>query len=94
LQVYIRYFHPLRKITGIAEDKVRVDKDTTIEDLLGILSKQYGEEFERYVHSGVKQKGLPVIFLLNGKNVLNLEGLKTKLCDDCTLTMMPPIAGG
>ena len=94
MEINIRYFHPLRKITGSAEDKLNVDKDTTVEDLIIILSKKYGEEFEKFVRSGVKQKGLPVIFLLNGQNVLNLDGLRTKLCDGCILTIMPPVAGG
>ena len=94
LEVKVRYGHPLRKITRSSEDKMIVDKETTVEDLIRMLSKKYGEEFEIFVSSGVKQKGLPVIFLLNGQNVLNLEGLKTKLCDGCVLTIMPPVAGG
>ena len=94
LEVTIRYFHPLRKITNSAEDKVSVDQESTVEDLISILSKKYGVEFERFVGSGVNQKGLPIIFLLNGQNVLNLEGFKTKLCDGCILTIMPPVAGG
>ena len=94
LEVNIRYFYPLRVIAGRYEDKVEVDAGTTVENLLGFLSKMYGEEFERYVYSGIRQKGLPVIFLLDGRNVLQWEGLKTKLVNGCILTIMPPIAGG
>jgi MoaD family protein len=94
LEVNIVYFYPIREITGRAEEKVEVDENATVEMLLGILSKKYGKEFERFAYSGVNQKGLQIIFLLDEENVQNLEGLKTKLRNGCTVTLLPPIAGG
>jgi MoaD family protein len=94
LEINTIYFYPIREMTGKSEEKVEVDVGATVEVLLDILSKKYGEEFERLVYSGVKQKGLRIIFLLDEENVQNLEGLKTKLRDGCTVTMLPPIAGG
>jgi MoaD family protein len=94
LEVNIVYFYPIREITGKADEKVEVDESATLEVLLDILSKKYGKEFERFVYSGVKQKGLRIIFLLDEENVQNLEGPKTRLRNGCTVTMLPPIAGG
>jgi MoaD family protein len=94
LEVKAVYLNPLRRITGIAEEKFEVGESSTMEDLLTLLSKKYGPEFENFVFSGIKQPGLRIIFLLNETNVLNLEGLNTKLMDGCTVTLLPPLAGG
>ena len=76
------------------EEKVQVNEGTTMEALLSSLSRKYGGDFERYIYSGVKRKGLKVVFLLDGMNILQLQGLETKLVNGCTVTMMPPVAGG
>lgn len=76
------------------DEKVRVDEGSTVGDLLSALSTRYGGDFERYIYSGVKRKGLKIVFLLDGRNILQLQGLATKLADGCTITMMPPVAGG
>ena len=94
MEINIRYFYPLRDMTGIAEEKIRLNSGTTMELLLESLSRKYGEDFEKYIYSGVKRKGLKIIFLLNGTNILQLQGLKTKLVNGSTVTMMPPVAGG
>ena len=94
MEVNIRYFYPLRDLTGMMEEKVQVNEGIAMEALLSILSSKYGADFERYIYSGVKQKGLKVVFLLDGMNILQLQGLKTKLVNGCTVTMMPPVAGG
>jgi len=65
-----------------------------VEDLLDILSSRYGERFKKYACTGISRKGLPIIFLLDGINIIQLKGLKTQLRGGCTVTMMPPIAGG
>ena len=94
MEVTIRYCYPLRDMTGISEEEIRLNEGTPMELLLDSLSRKYGEDFEKYIYSGVKRKGLKIIFLLNGKNILQLQGLKTKLVNGCSVTMMPPVAGG
>ncbi len=94
LEINVRYSHKLREIAGKREETVNIGEQATLEDLLSTLSKNYGDEFEKYLYSGVKGKGLPIVFLLDGKNVSQLKGLKTALHNECTITMMPPVAGG
>ncbi len=94
LEINVRYSHKLREMAGKREETVEIEERATLEDLLCLLSKKYGAEFERYAYSGLKEKGLPIVFLLDGKNMSQLNGPETTLHKGCTVTMMPPIAGG
>jgi MoaD family protein len=94
LEINVCYFYPLRDLTGKLKDKVSVDEGATVQDLLNMLSGRYGERFKEYVCSGISRKGLPIIFLLDGRNIIQLKGLRTHLREGCVITMMPPIAGG
>lgn len=94
MEVTIRYFTLLRNLTGTREERLAVGEDQTIEDILGILSKKYGKEFEDYVLSGRDRRGLRVLFFLDGRNIEGLDGLKTKLRAGSVVALMPPVAGG
>jgi molybdopterin synthase sulfur carrier subunit len=94
MEVTVRYFTLLRNLTGKREEQLSAKEDCTIEDILGLLSKKYGSEFEEYVHSGRERRGLRVLFFLDGRNIEGLDGLKTKLRAGSVLALMPPVAGG
>jgi molybdopterin synthase sulfur carrier subunit len=94
MEVTVRYFTVLRKITRKRHENLEMKPNSTVEDMLMILTRKYGESFERYVSSGRGKKGLQLVFLLNGRDVRNLDGLKTRLNNGDTVAVMPPIAGG
>ena len=94
MKVTVRYFTLLRNLTGKREEQLTAEEDTTIEDILGILIKKYGKEFEDYVLSGRERRGLRVLFFLDGRNIEGLDGLKTKPGTGSVLSLMPPVAGG
>ena len=94
MEINIRYSHKLREIVKKREEVIQIREQASLKDLLSLLSKKYGEEFEQYVYSGLRGKGLPIVFLIDGKNVSQLGGLETALLNSCVVTMIPPIAGG
>jgi MoaD family protein len=94
MEVTVRYFTVLRRITQKKQENLEMKLNSTVEDMLMILTRKYGESFERYVSSGRGKKGLQLVFLLNGQDVRNLDGLKTRLNNGDTVAVMPPIAGG
>jgi MoaD family protein len=94
MEVTVRYFTVLRKITQKRQENLEMKPNSTVEDMLTVLTGKYGESFERYVSSGKRRKGLQLVFLLNGQDVRNLDGLKTRLNNGDTVAVMPPIAGG
>jgi len=94
MEIIIRYFTVLRKITRKRQERIKIKKDSTFEDMLAILVRRYGENFERYASSGRGKKGLQLVFLLNGQDLSQLNGLRTRLHDGDTVAVVPPIAGG
>ena len=94
MEITVRYFTILRKLTEKKQEKLNIKVGSTLEDMLALLIKRYGESFERYVSSGKAKKGVQMVFLLNGKDIAQFDGLKTTLHNGDTITLMPPIAGG
>ena len=94
MEITVSYFTVLRSITEKRQEKINIEEDSTFEDILTILVKRYGKNFERYVSSGEEKKGLPLVFLLNGQDIWQFNGLKTRLHDGDNVALMPPIAGG
>jgi MoaD family protein len=91
--ITVRYLTALRGITGKREEKITLPEGSTLENALTFLSSKYGASFEKYVHSG-KEGGLPLLFLVNGSNAAHLDGLKTRLENEATLSIILPVAGG
>jgi len=94
MEITVRYFTVLRKLTEKKQEKLDIKVGSTFEDILALLIKRYGEGFERYVSSGRVKKGVQMVFLLNGQDIAQSDGLKTTLHNGDTITLMPPIAGG
>ncbi|MEM3572019.1 MAG: ubiquitin-like small modifier protein 1 [Candidatus Bathyarchaeia archaeon] len=95
MKVTIKFFASLREIAGKKEEVLNLDDGSLVEDLIKILIDKYGPEFKYYVYdekkSSLKQD---IQFLLNGRNVLTLNGLKTKLQDGDQVAILPPVGGG
>ena len=94
MKLTVRYFTILRSITGKREERIEVDEGSTIEDMLKTLGKKYGKDFEKLVQSGREQRGLKILFFVDGRNIEELNSLKTKINDGSVVALMPPVAGG
>ncbi|MEM3668022.1 MAG: MoaD family protein, partial [Thermoplasmatales archaeon] len=67
-----------------------VDK---ISDLINFLIERYGREFRDKLFIG----NLPrenIIILVNGKNIIFLSKMETKLNEGDNVDIFPPVAGG
>lgn len=49
--VKIKYLGPIKNITGVGNEKVEVPKGFSIDGLLGLLIRRYGEEFKKAVYN-------------------------------------------
>jgi MoaD family protein len=94
MEITVRYFTTLREVTGKQEEKIELAEGSILEDALRLIARKYGEKFERYVSSGRAGRGLPLLFLIDGENAADLGGFKSGLREGCTLTIIPPVAGG
>lgn len=95
MKVTVRYFASARKITGRGSEECAFDDGSTVEDLLQKLSKKYGREFEESVYDERSKTAEGSFqFLVDGRNVQTLDGLRTPLHEGCTFSIIPPLRGG
>lgn len=94
MQITVHYLSVIRDITGIREETLNVKAGITIEELLQLLVKKYGAEFNRMIRSGRDIRGLQIIYFINGQNIKSLEGFQTQIDSKSELVLIPPVAGG
>jgi len=91
IRVTLKLFGGLRRLRGSSFEERSVAADSTVEDLWAGLEREAPELVER-LRDGVARGYLHV--LLNGRNVVFLDGPETRLRDGDTVAVLPPIGGG
>ena len=93
MRVKVRVFTILRELIGKREEEVFVQDGASIREVLNLLSGRYGKEFSDYLFDGERLKE-HVQILINGTNMMTLDGFETRLKDNSTLAVIPPVEGG
>ncbi len=83
--VRIKFFATLREITGKKEMEMHGVSD--VAELLDALYRLFGEEFR----DELRERSM---ILVNGKNILDGDGLQTKLSEEDEVSIFPPAGGG
>ncbi|MGI6066511.1 MAG: MoaD family protein [Bacillota bacterium] len=87
----VKFFSFLRLITGVSTLEMNAPN---VNSLLNILIERYGIPFEKEVFTDSRGLREGMVILVNGRNILFLEGLGTKLKEDDTVCLIPPAGGG
>ncbi len=88
----VKYFATIRTYAGETERRLD-DAPADLRELLAALAARYGTPFRRAVFSD-DELGSAIIILVNGRNVLYLQGLDTSLGEDDEVSIFPMVAGG
>ncbi|MBA4421866.1 MAG: molybdopterin synthase sulfur carrier subunit [Syntrophus sp. (in: bacteria)] len=90
----------MKVIINIIGVEVKMKQETLVEpvspalkDVLRTLKDQDEGQLERFIHEDLSPVDCSVI-LVNGRNILSLDGWKTLIHDGDELTFMVPVAGG
>ena len=95
MNVTVKFFTTLREITGMREKSIETPWETTVEEVVERLGKEYGKPFEEYVYEkDGKKLSANLQFLVDGRNIFTLYGAKTRLSSNGVLAIIPPIEGG
>lgn len=89
----IRLFASLRDLAGASVIEVSVSSSATVRDLAAAIQKANASLGAELLNEDGSLSGR-VQFLVNGRNVLWLEGLDTLVSEDDDLVLVPPVAGG
>ncbi len=96
VRVHVRFFTVLRDLVGEKEILMEFESEkVTVRDLLERLVNCYGREFREYVFDMVSGEVRGHLQLLvDGRNVVSLDGLDTELRDGSVFAIIPPVGGG
>ncbi|MBL7118945.1 MoaD family protein [Candidatus Bathyarchaeota archaeon] len=93
MRIKARFFTILREMTGKKEEILTVGDGTTVKEILDLLSEKHGNDFSEYIFKGRRLRS-HIQILLNGISITTLNGLDTRLEEDSTLAIVPPVGGG
>jgi MoaD family protein len=94
MKIKVKFFTSLREITGKKVDEIQLQRVITVQELLTLLSKKYGKKFKEYVYNKKGKVQSFLSFILNGKNINNMQGFGTKLKEGDVIAIVPPVGGG
>jgi len=94
IKVQVKFFTTLREIVGKKEEQIELSRSVTVEALLRQVSKTYGKEFQDYLYDELGNLRGHLHFLVNGKSITALQGLKTQLREGDQVAILPPVGGG
>ncbi len=89
----VKLYATLRKAAQRKEVEIPLS-ETTARGLLKRLIDLYDAEFEGLLTNEGRELAKGVIFLVNGRNILHLQGLETPLKEEDAIELFPPVAGG
>ena len=92
--VKITFLSFIANIAGKKTTEIDVPSETTIEQLLAILTSRFGQDFEERVYNTIDGLNRFVMIMINGADMRTLNGLNTILETDDEIMMLPAIAGG
>ena len=95
MKVTLKAYSNLRRVIGQMHSVVEMIDNSTLEDLLTLLSERYGEEFERENKRTLKDSfRRDFNVYLKGKQVHPSDYSRTKLQDQDEVAIVPPVGGG
>ena len=87
-----RTFGPPAAVTGVNQAEIDFD-GSTAREFLNALESRY-EGIGKLLHPRGEELSELIYLLVNGKNILGLEGLETVVRDGDTISLLPVTAGG
>ncbi len=94
--IKVRFMGDLRSVVGQPHTTVRLQRGSTVGDLLASLCHQHGEPFRCRVVSGQGKLHHTILIFLNGENIKEIGGLAARLEGDSEveIIMLPMFEGG
>lgn len=87
----VKFFAYIRDYTKTKE--IQVDYRGTLHELLIQLCNMFGRDFGKKIFNG-DEISSEIIILINGRNMVHLQGIDTVLNDEDEISIFPVVAGG
>ena len=91
--ITVKFFATLRLALPVPSVEIRTEKPTPVLHLIDLVCAALKQDIRpKLLEQGAIRKG--TILLVNGKNVLHLQGLDTVVGDGDEVVIFPPAGGG
>jgi len=95
MKVKVSYLGYIRLMLRKQEEELELEENTTLGDLLNLLSQKYGEPFKKEIYEpGLQDLKYGYGVIINGFLMARLQGLKTPLKDGDQIILTTLISGG
>ena len=96
IAIKVRFMGDLRSVVGQPHATVRLQRGSTVGDLVASLCNDYGEPFRSRVVSGPGKLQHTILIFLNGENIKEIGELTALLEGDSAveIIMLPMFEGG
>jgi molybdopterin synthase sulfur carrier subunit len=92
--IKIFFLSLLEEITGVDEIIISIEKNSTIKDVLNLLTSKFGEDLKITIFENPEALSKYIIISLNGTDIRSLKNLESNIQDGDEVTLLPAIAGG
>lgn len=92
--IKIFFLSLLEDITGVNEITLNIEQNSTIKDVLKLLTSEFGKEFKITLFENPDTLSKYIIISLNGRDIRSLKNLESSLHDGDEVALLPAIAGG
>ncbi|WP_136600783.1 ubiquitin-like small modifier protein 1 [Salinigranum halophilum] len=92
MHVTLKFFATFREIVGSKTIDREFEDGVTVGEVLSALESEYDDLVGELLVDGDLKPQINV--LKNGREVLHMEGIETRLEAGDTLSVFPPVAGG
>ena len=93
MKITVKFFGVLRTLAGITSIDIDPGKFLSMAELLNIVCKKTENTLiDKLLENGEIKKG--TLLLIDGKNVVHLQGLDTLIPSGSTISFFPPSGGG
>jgi molybdopterin synthase sulfur carrier subunit len=95
IRIKIHTILELKKIIGQREVEIPVPEESTVESLLSMMVKTWGEKLSSHLFRKESTSPIPHIrIMVNGRDIGFLNGMGTVLQDGDEVMILPIVAGG
>ncbi|TEB04447.1 ThiS family protein [Pelotomaculum schinkii] len=95
IKVNVHVLMSVKEVIGASKIALQIHDSATLKELVDLLVDNYGEKFSDLVinpDTGEPYKYFRLV--LNGRDIIFLNGMKTTLSDGDEFLIIPPIGGG
>jgi MoaD family protein len=92
--VTVRFFGSIREASGIDAIDVPIEQDESVESLLRRLVVRFGEKLDNTLYDSRRGLRREITLTVNGRNIISLDSLNTKLHANDLVFIFTSVAGG